>query len=132
MTKTMSIIGNNKGYTLFEVLCAILVISIGLTYTFPSFFKSANVLTHLSRRFHAGVLLNNLVVESEDYLRENGSLEGWPSYEKTGFEDPAYTCSIQAVPADRFGQTFQLTARIAWQDSKKNELSKTVLISGKI
>ena len=128
-TKTISIIGNPKGYTLLEALCAVTVISIGVVLIFPTFFKSANLLAHLSNRFEANLLLENIAAETDSYLRANGNLDDFSLKGKKGFEDGKYACHAEAVPQDRHRESYEVAASVEWTDARKNRLSRTFFIT---
>ena len=96
MKKAESRTGNKKqnrggGFTLIEVLLAVSVISMGVVFILPTFFKSMNVLAYLSDRFEADLWADNLLVEAEEVLKKDHRLEDWPVVGKEAKGDQVYS-----------------------------------------
>ena len=127
MKKVKSRTGVN-GFTLIETLFAVLILSSGIVFITPAFFKSGGVLARLAGGYRAEILLNNLITEKEESLRNFGEINTTLSRgteEAGGF---TYTYELEIFPQDSLGRLYLLNARIAWSDYKQNRLSRVAYI----
>lgn len=117
------------GFTLIEVLLSLAVFSIGMMMIFPSYFKSSELLAHLSRRYEANLIVNNLLVESEINFRK--AQDGRPpaSAGSIRLNENDYQYRMRLVPQDKAGGLYRLTAEIEWRDRKQNRFSRSAVIT---
>ena len=117
-----------KGLTLVETLLAVLILSSAILFISPAFFRSGGALAHLSHRFEAELLMNNLISQTEESLRKYHSLDqrALRGEEKSG--NASYSYDLQVFPQDKSGSLYLLTIHMNWRDLKDNQISKTAYI----
>ena len=115
------------GFTLVETLFAVTVLSLGLLAIFPAFFKSANTLAHLSQRYQASLLMNNLFSDTEEKLRSGEALLPL-AQGKEPLGSGACLYTITALPQDGLNRAYLVTVDLEWRDFKENHLSRTALV----
>ena len=117
------------GYTLLEMLCAVIVVAAGITYIFPTFFKSVDALSLLPGRMRAGILMESIAAEAQFHLKKEGDLEEFTLKGKKGFDDPQLAYRYETKAADPFMSSYELTVVVEWQDRRKNRFERSFFIS---
>lgn len=128
MKKAESLIGN-KAYTLVEVLCAIIVISIGAAFIFPALFKSEHVLSSLPRRFEAEILLSNQLATAEELFSKKGFLASFSSNGEEEINGRKYSYRADFFALNSTRSVYEMRAEASWKDSKENKISRTGFIA---
>ncbi len=77
MKKTGSLIGSSRGFTLFELLITVTVLTAGIAVILPALFRSSGIPQYLNSRYEATLVANNLFVKASETLRDKGSLKEW-------------------------------------------------------
>lgn len=116
------------GFTLIETLFAVLILSAGVIFIAPALFRSGGVMAHLSCRFEAQLLMNNLIVEQEESLRRDHQLDESGLRGTAQFNGVTYAYELKGEPQDEQKHLYFLTARVAWRDIKENSISKAINI----
>ena len=117
-----------EGLTLIETLFAVLILSSGVIFIIPLFFKSGGILAHLAGRYEAGLLINNLIADKEKSLRNYHELDENTDRGKLEWENMSYSYEMEAAPQDPRGRLYLLTAHVRWRDFKENEVTRTAYV----
>lgn len=119
---------NNKAYTLIEVLLTVVILAASLSVLMPSFFKSADILNHLSGRMGASLLFNDLVQEAEEYLRQSKDLTGFKSESEREVAGRRYHYHLNFNSQDTNKHVYEMTAILEWQDFKPSRFERTIYV----
>ena len=117
-----------KGLTLVETLLAVLILSSAIVFIMPAFFKSGAVLSHLTHRSEAELLMSNLIAQKEEDLRVHHSLDSRTSQGESTVGNISYEYALDVFPEDKSGNLYLLTIRVNWHDIKDNQISKIAYI----
>ena len=115
----------NKAYTHLEVLLALVVLFLAMSFIFPAFFKSADNLGYLAMRYEAQAAADNLFVDAEKYLRENKNLKAWPSKGLINLKDARFDYKVNVEPLNQAENLYQLSVFIQSEGIKPIRISKT-------
>lgn len=118
----------NQGYTLIEILLTMMILLMSVVVIFPAFFRSADILKHLATRYYANVILNNLFVSAEDYLRDHDDLSQWTSQGAVSVADVTFHYQTATDAVESITDLYQLTVQIKWDEIRKKELNETAYV----
>lgn len=121
---------HNSGYTLFELLITVAVLSVGISFLFPAFFQSGNALNGLTARYEANLALNNLLVETEEHIRTH-DLKEWPKEGRIsmGRREFPYRMEIKPAQVLRKGPlekpitVYRLSGSVVWSPEGNKSVS---------
>ena len=112
------------GYSLIEILLTISILSAGILAITPLFFKSSDVLTHLSARTQAVFMMSNLFADAEERLAgSRHSIEDFPSSGTQEIGGRRYQYHLEITPRDVFGRLVALKAVVSWTDVKDGKIT---------
>ena len=63
-----------RGFTLFEILVATVVLAVGITGIYQAFFLSMNQLNHLTSRLYANILMDNQLTQLQQKFAFEGAI----------------------------------------------------------
>lgn len=128
MKKAGSPTGNSRGFTLVETLLAALVLSCGIVFVVPSFFRAGAALSHVSCLYTAERLANNLIADREQSLRKDRELDGAPLRGRETFGSVAYSYEVEAVPENLRESLYRLTVTVRWKDSRDSRIVRSAFV----
>ena len=117
-----------QGFTLIETLFAVIILSSGILFITPAFFRSGQILAYLAHSYEAGLLLNNVIAEKEESLRKFRTLDERISRGQVDSGGVSYAYEVEMTPQNRSGGLYLLTANVRWRDTKQNQVSRTTYI----
>ncbi|MDD5421838.1 MAG: prepilin-type N-terminal cleavage/methylation domain-containing protein [Candidatus Omnitrophota bacterium] len=107
-----------SGFTLFEVLLAVCILSVGATTVFQGFFMSASALRHIDNRIYADLVMAQKIWEIKDMLN-TGAIKGGYSLRSSEGTDTKFDCAAQLVKTALFTDLYTLTLRISWTEGRR-------------
>ncbi len=111
----LKLLDNKRAFTLLEVLLAAVVLSVGLVYMFPIFFRSADATAHLGKRLTVTRLLDNAVWEAREHLVENPGVNYF-SYENVyeGRLPVSVRTSLRLL--EGYDDLYKVSVRAEWEE----------------
>lgn len=132
MKKAGSLTGSKDaslaGFTLIEVLFAILILSSGIIYIAPALFRSGGILAHIGYTYEAEIVANNLIDQQEEDLRKFYEINQSLSRGNVQRRGIVYSYEFEAKPQNRAGRLYFLTVRVQWRDLRQNEITRSAYI----
>lgn len=109
----------DKGSVLVEVLLAVMILGVGLTWVIQSMAASLRVSRQSPDYTTALILLEN---EMTGLMREKTIASDFALQKHFPAPDDRYTCSLTARPAsvDEAGRINEVTAQIFWKSGRRN------------
>ena len=117
-----------KGFTLLEILFAILILSSGILYIAPALFRSGGLLAHVERVYGAELVAANLISQQEEDLRKFDQINQSLSRGDIQSSGISYAYEFETTPQDRAGRLYLVTARVRWRDLRQNEITRKAYI----
>ena len=84
-----------KGLSLVETLLAVLILSSTIVFIIPAFFKSGAIISHLTHRCEADLLISNLIAQKEEDLRTHKQLDSRTSRGEESVGNTVYTYELE-------------------------------------
>jgi prepilin-type N-terminal cleavage/methylation domain-containing protein len=109
----------SKGFTLLEILVAVVVFTLGFSGIFSIFLSSAAALRHVGNRMEAIVFMEKAV---DEFAEDPGKIAvgGEYSYEKTetnGSRD--FNITAKAVKVRGYQKLYKLESEALWSEGRK-------------
>jgi len=124
---------HNNGFSLFEVMVTVIILSVGITGVYQAFFMSLNHLNYLTARCYAQILLDNKVTELQAKFKSDGviDLEKGMDGDEIPFDQGAlrygYTANFRNV--GNLDDLLELNVNCLWNDGRRDfKLSKAAYI----
>jgi len=137
MTKKRgSLTGSNDGYTFFELLVTIAILTTGFLFLFPALFSSAQNIEYISKKYEAHIAAHNLLTDIEQHLSKDLTLTPWPSSGSAsagGYEFP-YTASITPAVIHIHPKTgeqiyiYRVNVTLNWKANRRGELQRSTYV----
>jgi Tfp pilus assembly protein PilV len=119
-----------EGSVLVEVLLAVMILGVGITWVIQSMVASLRVSRQSPDYTTALILLEN---EMTRLMREKTIVSDFAEQKHFPAPDDPYTCSLTARPApgDEDGGINEVTAAISWKSGRRNNkiILKTFLLN---
>lgn len=109
----------SKGFTLIEILVALLVLTVGFSQLFLIFLESASAVRHVGNRMAAVVFMENAAWEARERWRLAAFNEVY-RYENTvtnGAQSFDITAEAKKIPG--FQRLYNLEVKASWNEGKK-------------
>ena len=120
----ISSIGNKKGFTFFELMVTVAILSTGITLIYRSFLISLDYQEYLSHRLYAINLLNDAIAIRQWELQDKGKVDLGQHMEtvdaKLNNKKVAFQISTLVRKVDQLENIFELDTVLAWLENGRS------------
>ena len=123
-----------QGFSFFEMMMTVMILSVGLVMVYKAFFLSLKYTKYLTHRLHGMILLDTKIAEIERSLLDHGQL---PFSQSQQIEEARldnkqidYQYSINFHSVENLEGLFELDISLSWmEDGRTLSLSRSVYLS---
>lgn len=112
--------GNNKGFTLIEVMAATAVLSLGLVLIFEAFFSSLDAFDYYTNYFQAAAFAEEKIWEAQDNLKRFGSLAQMQTEGDIEKKGKKLSWSLISIPIGAEGKLYKINLLFSWKQGKRS------------
>lgn len=110
-----------EGFTLFEILLAVSILSIGVIAISQCFMNSASALRYISNRTRADLIISDRVWEMKDYINRNTVSADYTNQKSEG-SNPTFNTVVRMKRSGDPSRVYALQVTVSWSEGRKNVL----------
>ena len=111
--------GNNKGFTLVEIMTATAVLSLGLVLIFEAFFISLDAFDYYSNYLNTVNFAEEKIWEAQDNLERFGSLAEMETSGQIKVKNKKVAWFLISDPLDTEARLYKINLQFSWQQGKR-------------
>lgn len=108
-----------EGFTLFEILLAVSILSIGIIAISQCFMTSASALHYISDRTRADSIIADKIWEMKDYVNQN-SISGDYVNQKFEGSNPVFNTVVKIKRTGDQSKVYAMEVTVSWAEGRKN------------
>lgn len=116
----MSRTGNNRGFTLFEVMIATVILSLGTLLISETFLVFFDAISLIPNYLEGQLLLNEKIWGAQENLLRNGSVNPQDTSGVIKGYSKEFSWNLSVSPADEGNELFKINAAISFKMGKRD------------
>jgi prepilin-type N-terminal cleavage/methylation domain len=112
-------IGNNKGFSLIEVMVAVSVLSLGALLIYQSFFSALDLFNYCRDYLVVASKVDEEIWQAQDSLRRLGSLAQIKNEGKFETRGKVFQWYLSYYPKDDIQDLYAIDMALSWQAGKR-------------
>lgn len=118
----------SNGFTLIEVLLSVTIFIVGISFIYLAFYKSADVISRLSRQYEAASVITDLIEETELSLRETKKPDSIPLMGEKKIQNHLYQYTLSLMPLDKKKRAYRMSVHLEWAEGRKGSISRSACV----
>jgi len=114
----MSRIGR-RSFTLIEVLVCVVILSVGITLVFQSFFTCLNAFNRYTTYLNIMPWMSEQLWQAEDEINRAGTLVSYNNQGEFSYEGKKFSWQLVSSLIDKEEGLYRLDLTVSWQEATK-------------
>lgn len=114
-------IGNNKAFTLVEIMVASAILALGLVLIFEAFFSSLDAFNYYLNYLNAANFAEEIIWQAQDNIKRFGSLANMENSGEIDGKNEKFSWSLISLPIDNDAKLYRINLLFSWKQGKKDQ-----------